>query len=190
MIKNTEVILFPTDTVYGIGVRPNKKGLERLYKIKKRDKNKKIVALVSNKEKAKEILEENILVYALIDEFFPGELTIISKAKKDFLNLLGYSDDIGVRLPNNKKALDIIEKFGGILMTSSANISGNNPSVRFSEIPLEIIEQVDLSIIDDEGLSGLSSTIVKIIDDDISLIRTGNFEIEKIYKFKEDILEK
>lgn len=190
MINETDVILFPTDTVYGIGVKPNKEALNKLYEIKKRDRNKKIVALVSSKEKAYEILEENILVYNIIDKCFPGELTIISKANVDFLEKLGYSDDIGVRMPSNNIALKIIEDAGGILMTSSANLSGENAAIRFEDVSSQIINNVDIVIKNDNGLSGTSSSIYKIIENEIFEVRKGNFKIDNIEKIKEETFEK
>ena len=130
------------------------------------------------------------MVYNIIDKCFPGELTIISKANVDFLEKLGYSDDIGVRMPSNDIALKIIEDAGGILMTSSANLSGENAAIRFEDISSQIINNVDIVIKNDNGLSGTSSSIYKIIENEIFEVRKGNFKIDNIEKIKEETFEK
>ena len=103
----SKIILFPTDTVYGIGALPIKSEIQKLYDIKKREKSKKIIALVSSKEKVFEIFEDNEFLRFLVDKLFPGEVTLISKAKKEFLDKTGYIGDIGVRMPGNKIAQEV-----------------------------------------------------------------------------------
>jgi sua5/yciO/yrdC/ywlC family protein len=186
----SKIILFPTDTVYGIGSLPIQSEIQRLYDIKKREKNKKIIALVSSKEKVFEIFEYSSFIKFLVDKLFPGEVTLISKAKKDFLDKTGYIGDIGVRMPSNRLAQELIESQGGILMTTSANLSGDPTPKSFSEIKKEILERVDEYIEKDEDLSGVSSSIFKISDDNILEIREGNIKLEYLLALKEDFFEK
>lgn len=186
----SKIILFPTDTVYGIGALPIKNEIQKLYDIKKRDKNKKIIALVSSKEKVFEIFEDNEFLRFLVDKLFPGEVTLISKAKKEFLDKTGYIGDIGVRMPGNKIAQEIIDSQGGILMTTSANLSGKPTPKTFSEIEKEILENVDECIKNDEDLSGQSSSIFKVLNDNIFEIREGNVKFEYLLSLKEDFFEK
>ncbi|QXW65224.1 threonylcarbamoyl-AMP synthase [Streptobacillus moniliformis] len=182
---NSNVILFPTDTVYGLGSLPNKKALDKIFDIKKRDRNKKIIALVSKKETINKIIETNDLIDKIIDKFFPGPITLIAKSTPFIKELLGY-EDIGVRIPNNKMALEIIEKFGGILMTTSANISGKEAPKKYSEIDEEILKLVDHKYIDDSNLSGISSSIFKIDGENITLLREGNISLIELIKLKEE----
>ncbi|WP_231101826.1 L-threonylcarbamoyladenylate synthase [Streptobacillus moniliformis] len=182
---NSNVILFPTDTVYGLGSLPNKKALDKIFDIKKRDRNKKIIALVSKKETINKIVETNDLIDKIIDKFFPGPITLIAKSTPFIKELLGYKD-IGVRIPNNKMALEIIEKFGGILMTTSANISGKEAPKKYSEIDEEILKLVDHKYIDDSNLSGISSSIFKIDGENITLLREGNISLIELIKLKEE----
>lgn len=176
ILEKNEAIIFPTDTVYGLGVLPKKEALEKIYSIKNRERNKKIVALVSTKEKAKEILEKNDLVYDIVDKYFPGEITIISKASKKYFDLLGY-DNIGVRMPNNKKTLEILDSVGGVLMTTSANISGEEAPSKFNNISKKILDKVSCYIEKDEGLSGKASSIYMIENNKIITIRDGNVKL-------------
>lgn len=180
---NDGVLLFPTDTVYGIGVLPKISAIEKLYSIKNRDKNKKIIALVSSKDKIYEVIEKNEFIDKVIDKFLPGELTIVYKSNEKYSKLLGY-DYIGVRIPNNYEALKLIDSLGGVIMTTSANFSGEEAVSQFSKIPKKLIESVDFYLENDENVNGLSSTVIKIVDNDIEVLREGNISIEEIYKLR------
>ena len=129
ILKKGGVVIFPTDTVYGIGTLPKKKSVEKIYKIKHRDFSKKIIALVSDVEKIQAMIDEtpqNLKkIRKIIDKFWPGELTIIFNANKDFTkNFDENLDTIGIRIPKNKIALELIKNAGGIILTTSANLSG------------------------------------------------------------------
>lgn len=188
ILEENGIIIFPTDTVYGMGVLPKKEALKKVYEIKKRDVNKKIVALVSSKEMAKSIIQKDFIAYKLIDKFFPGAFTLISKGKEEFLNKIGYSEDIGVRMPNNKIALKIIEEAGGILMTTSVNLSGEKAAISIYDIDENIANKVDLIIENEnEKISKKASSIFKILDGNISLIREGDISLEEVLKYKEEI---
>lgn len=185
IIINNGIILFPTDTVYGLGVLPNDEALKKLYNLKKRDENKKVVALVSSKEKAKFLLEKNVLAEKIIDKFFPGEITIIAKRNKENFKNIDY-EYLGVRMPNSKLAIELIDSVGGILMTSSANISGQSAVYKFEDISKEILENVDIVFKEEENLSGRASSIFKIENDEISILRKGNISFEEVKKLKEE----
>ena len=88
ILKNGGVAIFPTDTVYGIGTLPKKEYMEKIYKIKKRDFSKKIIALISNKNKLAELIDEtdeNIKkIENILKKYWPGELTVIFRANQNF----------------------------------------------------------------------------------------------------------
>ena len=115
---------------------------------------------------------------------------MISKAKKEFLDKTGYLEDIGVRMPGNKIAQELIASQGGILMTTSANLSGRPTPKVFSDIEKEILENVDEYIKCDEDLSGQSSSIFKVLNDEIFEIREGNVKFEYLLSLKEVFFEK
>ena len=87
ILKNGGVAIFPTDTVYGIGTLPKKEYMEKIYKIKKRDFSKKIIALISDKNKLAELInetDENIKkIENILKKYWPGELTVLS-CKSEF----------------------------------------------------------------------------------------------------------
>lgn len=190
ILKNGGVVIFPTDTVYGIGTLPEKKYVEKIYKIKKRDYSKKIIALISNKENLYKLIdetEENIdKISEIMNTYWPGDLTIIFKAKKDFVEKFDETmDTIGIRIPNNEIALNIIENVGGVVLTTSANLSGEEAPKKYENIKKEILEKVDISIknnFENEKLLGIPSTIIKYENEKIELIREGNISFENIKK--------
>lgn len=187
IIKRGGVVIFPTDTVYGIGVLPEKKPVERLYEIKKRDPSKKMIALIDNLDTVREIVDETQenmkRIGKVLDTFWPGELTVIFKADKKFTEKFDENmDTIGVRIPENKTALKIIKAAGGIVLTTSANISGEEAVKKFEDINEKLLSNVDGVVKDTSVLTGVPSTIIKYEKGKITLLRKGNIEIEKIKK--------
>lgn len=187
VLKKGGVAIFPTDTVYGIGTLPYKKNVKRLYEIKKRDFSKKIIALVSDFEKVLEIIEEkqeNIKkILKITEKYWPGQLTIVFKCNKKFTEKFDEDmDTIGVRIPKNKIALEIIKGLNGILLTTSANLSGEEAVTEVENINEQVLKEVDIIIEEKEKkeLNGKPSTIIKYENGVITLIREGNISFEKL----------
>ena len=178
LLLKGRAIIIPTDTVYGLASIPTKEAIERLYILKKRDKNKKILALVADYEDFNKLTDD--VDHNLITHFLPGPLSIVCKTCDKYRDLLG--DTVGIRIPNDDVARDIIRKSGGILMTTSANISGEPPATKISNISHDLLDQVDLIIETDKHLSGIPSTIVSYIDKKYTLLRSGQISFEEIKK--------
>lgn len=186
-IKNGGIVVFPTDTVYGIGAIPEKESLNKIYKIKHRDFSKKIIALISNNDVLKSIIDEReedlSKIQKILQFYWPGELTVIFKANKEFINKFDETmETIGVRIPKSKIALELIEKVGGVLLTSSANLSGRKTVINMEDIDTAIINEVGIIIESEENLTGIPSTIIKYEEGKISLLREGNIKFENILK--------
>lgn len=184
---NGGIAVFPTDTVYGLGAVPLKKSIEKIYEIKKRDFSKKIIALINDISNLNEMIDETSenmdKISPVLREYWPGELTVIFKADRKFTRKFDEElDTIGVRIPKNETALEIIKNAGGIVLTTSANISGENPVTRLNSLNEEIREKADCVIEDESTLTGKPSTIVKYENGKIELLRKGNVSIENIKK--------
>lgn len=184
---NGGIAVFPTDTVYGLGAVPLKKSIEKIYEIKKRDFSKKIIALINDISNLNEMIDETSenmdKISPVLREYWPGELTVIFKADRKFTQKFDEElDTIGVRIPKNETALEIIKNAGGIVLTTSANISGENPVTRLNSLNKEIREKADCVIEDESTLTGKPSTIVKYENGEIELLRKGNVSIENIKK--------
>ncbi|BBM53424.1 Sua5/YciO/YrdC/YwlC family protein [Leptotrichia trevisanii] len=186
ILKNGGVAIFPTDTVYGIGTLPEKKYVEKIYKIKKRDFSKKIIALISDKKILPELINEtdkNIKkIENILEKYWPGELTVIFQVNQNFTKNFDESmKTIGIRIPKNKTALEIIKNAGGVLLTTSANISGENAVTKVEKLSEKLLKNVDIVVPNKNSeLTGKPSTIVKYENGELSLLREGNISFEEI----------
>lgn len=183
IIKYGGIVVFPTETVYGIGANAlDEDAVKRLYDIKKRPLNKPISLLVSNIDMINQITKNvTELEYALIKEFFPGPLTIILKKKDILPNIVtAGSDTVGIRMPANEIALKLIEYAGVPIATPSANISGKPSGTELKDIMKEFAEGVDYFVNGGKCKIGIASTIVQVIDGVPHILREGLISKEKI----------
>lgn len=150
-LKKGELIIYPTDTVYGVGGVLKEDTLKKIYEAKTRSFSSPLIALVNSLDKVDEIAiisdEHREKINKLIERFWPGGLTIILKKRENVPAIMvSNGETVGVRMPNHKLALDIIESAGGILATTSANISGEATPSSFVEISPIFKERVDIVI--------------------------------------------
>jgi L-threonylcarbamoyladenylate synthase len=185
-VKKGELIVYPTDTVYGLGATiDNLDAIERIYKVKSRAFSSPLIALVSKKESVKKIAElgENReAVEKLMDAFWPGALTIILE-KKDVIpaEMVSGTNTVGIRMPNLDISLEIIEACGGILATTSANISGNPSAKCFEDLDEKLLERIDIEIDGGSCIVGIESTILDMRNEP-KIIRMGGISKENIEK--------
>ena len=184
-MKQGKIVVFPTETVYGIGTNGlDEKAVRKLYEVKKRPLNKPISLLVSNMEMVKAIAKDITEVeYKIMEKFFPGPLTIILK-KKDIVPdiVTAGQDTVGVRMPSGEIARKLVELSGVPIATPSANISGQPSGTNLSEIKENFKESVDFYIDGGNSKLGISSTIVQVIDGKIKILRQGRITLEQIEK--------
>ena len=173
------VIIFPTDTVYGIGTKIfDIDGINKIYEIKKRPKDKPLACLCASLEQIKEIAVVTKEAEALIKKFLPGALTIILESKPDVYNKIGYKT-IGVRIPNCMVALDILKE-NGPMLTTSVNESGYKPINEYDLIVKEYGDMVDKIYKSCESSSNLSSTVLLLTNNNIKVLREGAITLEMI----------
>lgn len=183
IIKNGGIVIFPTETVYGIGTNGfNEESIRKIYELKKRDFNKPISLLVSNMEMVKMISEDiSDLEYALMEEFFPGPFTIILKKKEVVPDILtANGDTVGVRMPSGEIAKKLIEYAEVPIATPSANISGKPSGTNINNIIKDFEGKVDYIIDSGESKLGVASTIVKVVDNVPHILREGSITKEQI----------
>jgi len=182
-IKEGNIVVFPTETVYGIGTNAlDEEAVKKLYKIKKRDINKPISILVSNMEMveliAKDITE---IEYKIIEKFFPGPLTIILKKKDIVPNIVTAGQDtVGVRMPSGEIALKLLDATNVPIAASSANISGEESGVDLLDIKKHFKDKVDYYIEKGKSELNIASTVVKVIDGKPHILRQGSISLEEI----------
>ena len=186
IIKHGGIVVFPTETVYGIGTNGlNEKAVKKLYAIKQRPLSKPISLLVNSIDMINEIAKDiTKLEYALIKEFFPGPLTIILKKKEIVPDIVtANSDTVGVRMPANEIALKLIEYSEVPIATPSANISGRTSGTNIDDIMKDFDGKVDWCIDDGPSKIGFASTIVQVVDGIPNILRQGAITEEQIKYF-------
>jgi len=180
IISNGGIVVFPTDTVYGIGCNPyNKESVKKIYKIKSRDIMKSVPVLTYSIETAEEIVEFDQFTKKIVKKFWPGPLTVILKVTdKKIKESLNLENKIAIRVPNHKCTLELLKKCN-FLVGTSANISGELPYTDPEEC-LKKLKNYDVFV--DGGIitSKGESTIIEIENKRIKIIREGSLTEEEI----------
>ncbi len=180
-LNNDEVIAFPTETVYGLGiVYDSKVALERLKWAKERPETKPFTLMIADKSWIKDfaVVKENDL--KVIDAFMPGPLTLIFKRRSDVdARITNGYETIGVRFPDDAFVQTLIKKVGKPLLVPSANISGMPAATNTKEV----LDQLDgriAMVVDGKCGSGEASTIISLVDEKPTLIRQGKILLSQI----------
>jgi L-threonylcarbamoyladenylate synthase len=187
-----KVIAFPTNSVYGIGGDPqNLDVINRIYEIKFRDRSKGLLLLVSDFEEANKIAEFNVTAKKLADKYWPGQLSLILKRKEPNIippQVTAFQKTIGLRIPENKIILSILKLlkergyFGGIIGTS-ANYSGEPPSLSGEEVTKKLLSPIDLIIDGGKSETKLPTTIIDCTAEEIRFLRIGKITDEEILEY-------
>ena len=184
ILDNDGVIIFPTDTVYGIACNCfSEKAIKKVFDIKKRPENKPINVLSNNLDKIK-LVSRNISEKEefLINKYMPGALTIILDKNEKVSDILTAGlDTIGVRIPKNNISLRILENVSYPLATTSANISGDSAGIKISDFLKEFDGVVDAIIDGGETDLKVASTIVRVESGNkLKIIREGTLKIKEM----------
>lgn len=187
-MKNGKVVIFPTETVYGIGTNAfDEKACTRIFDIKGRIKEKPLIVLVSNEKMLEGIVKDiNEIERKLIDTFWPGPLTIILKKRECIPNIVtAGKDEVSVRMTSGKIARLLIEKANVPIVAPSANLSGKPTGVNPSQIANDFEGKVDYMI--DCGVinSDITSTVIKVEDNKIHIFREGKIKKEELKQIAE-----
>lgn len=185
VIKNGGLVVFPTETVYGIGANAlDEDAIKKLYIAKGRSFNKKTSILVGSIDMLNKVTQDvSPVEKRLIEKFFPGPLTIILHKQSIIPGILTNNESIvGFRMPDNQIALDLINKVGSPIATSSANKSGELSGVNIEDIKDIFKEEVDFYIDGGKSKLGIASTIVQVIDGIPCIIREGTITKEDLEK--------
>jgi len=145
------IVIFPTDTAFGIGCRmDNKDSVERLFSIRKRPQSQATPVLFNNIEAMKEYLLDipETVKEKLMDKYWPGALTIILPCKTDrvFNFIRGNSNNLGVRIPDDDNLISIIEKIGVGILGPSANFHGKPTPYYFDDLDPKLVRLVDYAV--------------------------------------------
>lgn len=184
-IKQGKLVIFPTETVYGIGANAlDKNASKKIYEAKERESDNPLIVHIAEKEMLKELVEEiNQTEKKLIDTFWPGPFTIIFKAKSIIpKETLGGLDTVGIRMPDNIIAKQLIKLSKHPIAAPSANISGRPSGTNIQDIIQEFDGKVEYIIDGGSTIIGLESTVVRVIDNKVKILRPGKITKEDIEK--------
>lgn len=140
VLKNGGVIAYPTDTLYGIGCDAlNGKAVKKVYKIKERDFSKPMSIAVSSMKMLEQYVTITEETKTLLEKTLPGPYTILLPKKDTISSLVtAGSNLVGVRIPDYDLILEVIEKFAGPIITTSANLSGETDITKYEDIILPV----------------------------------------------------
>ena len=167
-LKKGQVILYPTETVWGIGCdATNYEAIAKIYSIKKRAESKSMICLVNSIKMLQYHVEEVPEAAYDILKFAKKPTTIIyDKPKNIAENIVAEDNTLGIRIIKSGFAHDVIKAFGKPIVSTSANISGENTPKSFKEISSDILTAVDYVVnLPKQKSSGQPSAIIKLSND-------------------------
>lgn len=174
VLKKGGLVAFPTETVYGLGASAkNKRAIKKLHEVKNRPQDKPFSLLISNiyiiDDFAVDVLP---FAYRLADKFWPGPLTVVLKAKKSLT--------VGLRMPKDKVALDIVRSADFPIACPSANLSGNNPPLNADDVLKDLNGKIELVLDGGKVELGTSSTVVDASELPVKILRRGFIDEQSI----------
>ena len=182
VVRSGGLVIYPTDTVYGLGCDPfNERAVRRVFEVKGREIGRPLPILASSLEDVMRIalLDERALRLARL--FWPGPLTLVVPRKAILPDIVVCGrPSVGVRIPGHEVALDLIRACGGLLVGTSANRSGRRAPRDAGEAISEVGELVDLVIDAGPAPLGVPSTVLDLAGPRPKLIREGALPLARL----------
>ena len=183
ILRGGGLIAFPTETVFGLGVfYDDEKAYQLLNQIKRRKEDKPYTLMLANVDEIKKYADIDGKRLNALKKYMPGPVTLLLKCKD---NVPGYvthnTGIIGVRVPANKEALELLEYVKKPLLVPSANRADQKPAMNDQEVKAIFGKEVAV-IIPGKAIGGLPSTIIDLTGEEIKLVRQGPVSLEDIKK--------
>lgn len=187
ILKRGGLVIYPTDTLYGMGVdAKNEEAIERVIELKERDEKKALSVIVSDVKMASEYAELSEIAHIVAKKLLPGALTLILKSKSNLPEVLtGGGNGLGIRIPDSFLCIELTKALGSPITSTSANISGGENPTDVDSILQEFkLNKEDIDLIIDIGKMKESkgSTVVDLRDKNIQIVREGEISKEEIEK--------
>ena len=182
-LKRGEVIVFPTETFYGLGADAfNGTAVEQVISLKGRNPEKPIPIIVADREMLKSVVAEiPRIAQRLMDRFWPGPLTLVLPAKKNLpASLLNLDGGVGVRISSHPLATQLARELGRPLTATSANPSGKEPARTIKEAMSYFSGRLEI-FLDGGRLKGKKgSTVVEIVHGKLRIVREGEISSQEL----------
>lgn len=185
-LKRGRVIVFPTETLYGLGADAlNDAAVKKIFDLKGRDPRNPIPVLVANQEMLNALVAKvPTTAQELIDRYWPGPLTLVLPGRKNLPEpLCNSAGGVGVRISSQPIANLLIEGMGRPLTATSANPSGEEPARTLRQARSYFADRVDFFLDGGTLTSKSGSTVVEVIADSIRIIREGDISAVELQQF-------
>ena len=182
-LDNGELVIFPTETVYGIGANAlDEKTVDKIFKAKGRPNNNPLIVHLKNKDEIEKYAYiNNEIEKILVDTFMPGPFTLILQKKKIIPdNVTCGMETVGIRIPIDSTAHNLLDILDYPIAAPSANLSSKPSGTRVEDIYDEFNGKVSIIIDDGQSRIGLESTVCKVIDGIPTILRPGFITKEDI----------
>ena len=180
-LNNHQVIAFPTETVFGLGVfYDDERAYNLLNEVKRRREDKPYTMMLSKAEDIFKYADINPRYMNLIKKYMPGPLTILVKAKSCVPGYVTHNTGVvGIRIPENKEALDLLNYLGKPLLVPSANRADEKPALNDKEVKTIFKDEIKV-VVPGSTCKGQPSTIIDLTGNEIKLIRKGPISLEEL----------
>jgi tRNA threonylcarbamoyl adenosine modification protein (Sua5/YciO/YrdC/YwlC family) len=183
VLKDGGVIAYPTDTIYGIGCDIfNKKGVKKIYQIKQRDPRKPFSFICADIADVSHYAQVSNFAFRTMKRQLPGPFTFVLEATRIVPDILTTRQrTVGIRIPDDPITLAIVRELGHPIVTTSANISGDEPELDPEVIHAVLGNQLDL-VVDGGKRLGDPSTVISLLGDRIEVLRQGSGDTSWIHQ--------
>jgi len=173
-LRDDGVVVYPTDTVYGLGCDiTSKHGVERIIRIKGRDPKKPMSFVCADLTHIARYARVSNFAYRILKRFLPGGYTFVLEASREVPKLLlTKQKTVGIRIPDHPVALALVRELGNPVLSTSANRAGDEPLNDPAEIQKVLGKEVDI-LLDCGVLPRVPSTVVSLVGDEVQVLRTG-----------------
>lgn len=183
LLSEGKIGVLPTDTIYGVvAMATNEQGVEKLYKLKNREKKPGTIVAANIDQLVELGLKRRYLT--AVEQYWPNPLSIVIPSGFDLKYLDQGKMSLAVRIPDDKEFVKLLEKTGP-LVTSSANTPGASPAETIEQAKKYFGDNVDFYVDGGKISNEHSSTVIRIVDDAIEVLRKGAFKIDENGRIKE-----
>ena len=181
IVKDGGLVVYPTDTVYGLGCDPfNIKGVKRIFRVKG-ERRKPLPILASSIDSVEKIAFLSQEAKKIAKWFWPGPLTLVVPRKPTLPDLVTCElNSVGVRVPKHDVALQLISLSNGLLVGTSANKTGEKPPRTAHEATQQLGEEVDVILDGGPATLGVPSTVVDLTSKKLRILREGPISFKEI----------
>ncbi|MFQ6082147.1 MAG: L-threonylcarbamoyladenylate synthase [Candidatus Aminicenantia bacterium] len=190
ILREGKVVVYPTDTFYGLGANPfNPQAVNKIFRLKRREEGKPLLIIISDLNQVEQITEEiPEIFYPLSERFWPGPLTLVLKASAKFPDeMLGEGKTIGIRLPDFPWLRALVRKTGFPIISTSANISGEKEILSPIELKKIFFGEVELIVDGGKTQEIKPSTVLDLTEKNPRVIREGMIPKKELIDFLEKI---